>query len=140
MKLLTLKVSALQFLFYALIACGNRTGVFTGTFRQEVNGSKNSVLNWVMILNLFMCPCVIKPFEAPQRNCGFGSHLLKKSLMENFIYCAVSDYLCSQKKCRKCIFQWSGGDLNFRKPHGDNELSNRQTVKKLNLWGKNGCR
>ena len=82
----------------------------------------------------------INPFEVPQRNCGFGSHPLKKSLMENFIYCAVSDYLCSQKKCRKCIFQWSGGDLNFRKPHGDNELSNRQTVKKLNLWGKNGCR
>ena len=30
-------------------------GIFRSTFLQQVNGSKNSILNWVMKLNLFMC-------------------------------------------------------------------------------------
>ena len=30
-------------------------GIFQSTFLQLVNGSKNSVLNWVMKLYLFMC-------------------------------------------------------------------------------------
>ena len=28
------------------------------------------------------------------------------------------------------------GDLNFKNPHRDSELSNKQTVKKLTLWEK----
>ena len=44
----------------------------------------------------------------------------------------LSDYFCNSQKW---IFEWSGG-LNFKNLRGDNELSNKQTVKKLNLWRK----
>ena len=47
----------------------------------------------------------------------------------------LSDYFCSQKECQKCIFQ-QYGDLTFKHPHKDSEVSNNQTVKKLNLWEK----
>ena len=30
-------------------------GIFSGTFLQPVNSTKNSILNWVMKLSLFMC-------------------------------------------------------------------------------------
>ena len=33
----------------------------------------------------------------PNVSCGFWSHLLKKSLMENFIFCAVSVMVSFQK-------------------------------------------
>ena len=38
-------------------------GIFPSTFLQPVNGSKNSILNWVMKLNLFMCTFFWKAFE-----------------------------------------------------------------------------
>ena len=44
----------------------------------------------------------------------------------------LSHYFCGS---RKCIFQRSGG-LHLKNLHGDNELSNKQTVKKMNLWRK----
>ena len=40
-------------LLFSLLAL-NKSGIFPSTFLQPVNGSKNSILNWVMKLNLFM--------------------------------------------------------------------------------------
>ena len=62
--------------------------------------------------------------------------------MENFIFSAVLLTLCRHRKSVGNVFSsdLDGGDLNFRKPHGDSELRNKQRVKKLNLWGKNRCR
>ena len=78
---------------------------------QMLNSSKNSILNWVMTLNHFICAKSVKdfPIDSP-------IHL--------------SDYFCSSWKC---LFQWYR-DLNFKNPHRDNELSNMQRVNKLNLW------
>ena len=86
---------------------------FSSTFLQLVNSSKNSTLNWVMKLNRFICSKSWKyfPFYSP-------IHL--------------SGYFCNSQKC---IFQWSG-DLHFQNPYKYNELSNKQSVKKLNLWRK----
>ena len=88
------------------------SGIFPSTFLQLVNGSKNSILNWVLKLNHFSC-----------------SKCLKYFLFYSPIH--LSDF-----SSRKCIFQWSSGDLNFKNPHGYHELSNNQTVKKLNLQRK----
>ena len=88
------------------------SGIFSSTFLQPVNGSKNSILNWVLKLNLFI-----------------SSKALKDFLFYSPIHLSDS---CSS---RKCIFQWSG-DLNFKNPPGDHELSNNKKVKKLNLWRK----
>ena len=38
-------------------------GIFLSTFLQLVNGSKNSILNWVVKLNLFMCFFFEKPLK-----------------------------------------------------------------------------
>ena len=92
------------------------TGIFLSTFLQPSNGSKNSILNSVTKLNLFMCSKPLKYFP-------FYSTI------------HLSDYFCSQKECQKCIFQ-QYGDLTFKHPHKDSEVSNNQTVKKLNLWEK----
>ena len=89
------------------------TGIFLSTFLQLANGSKNSILNSVTKLNLFMCSKLLKDFP-------FHSTI------------HLSEY-CSQKECQKCTFQ-QYGDLTFKHPHKDKELSNNQTVKKLNLW------
>ena len=40
-------------LLFSLLAL-NKSGIFPSTFLQLVNGSKNSILNWVMKLNLFV--------------------------------------------------------------------------------------
>ena len=79
---------------------------FSSNSLQPVNGSKNSILNWVMKLNYFICSKSLKdfPFYSPIH---------------------FSDYFCSG---RKCIFQLSG-DLNLKNPHWDNELNSNQTVK-----------
>ena len=47
----------------------------------------------------------------------------------------LSGYFCNKKERRKYIFQRSR-DRNFKNPHRNNELSNKQPVKKLNLWEK----
>ena len=46
--------------------------------------------------------------------------------MENFIFSAVLLTLCRQRKSVGNVFSsdLDGGDLNFRKPHWDKELSN----------------
>ena len=86
---------------------------FSSTFLQPINGSKNWILNWFMKLNHFICWKSLKDFK-------FYSPIY------------LSDFFSSS---RKCIFQWPG-DLNFKILYGDNKLSNKQTVKKLNLWRK----
>ena len=46
--------------------------------------------------------------------------------MENFIFSAVLLTLCRHRKSVGNVFSsdLDGGDLNFRKPHWDKELSN----------------
>ena len=103
----------LTIMVFKLYSWNTRAGIFSSTFLQPVNGSKTSILNWVMKLNYFICSKSLKDFP-------FYSRI------------HFSDYFSSGPKC---IFKWSG-DLNFKNPHRDNELNSNQTVKKLNLWRK----
>ena len=52
------------------------TGIFPNTFLQLVNDSKNSILNWVIKLNLFMCFCSFFVFETPLKDFPFYSSIL----------------------------------------------------------------
>ena len=51
----------------------------------------------------------------------------------------LKDFPFYSPKCWKSIFIaiWK---LNSKNLQSNSELSNKQTVEKLNVWGKNGCR
>ena len=115
-------------------------GIFPSPFLQPVNGSKNSIFNWAMKLNLFMVCFFFFFFEKPLKD--FHSiHLffllflwfryLQKRIKESCIFLAnfstklpkkplkfpeKSDRSQKEgvkKECWECIFQWSE-DLNFK--------------------------
>ena len=98
-------------------SCGHPSGFFPSNSLQPVNGCKNSILNWVMKLNLL----TLNPWKL------FHSiHLL-------FLLFDFDTYKHETLKFQeKCISQWTA-NLNFKNfllsvYHG-------QTAKKLNLWG-----
>ena len=72
------------------------SGIFPSTFLQPVNGSKNSILNWVIMkLNLFMLFLFfLFCFETPLKDFPFYSLILltlcfrylQTSINESFIY------------------------------------------------------
>ena len=51
-------------------------GIFPSTFPQPVIGSKNSILNCVMKLNLFMCSFFFFVSETPMNDFPFNSPIL----------------------------------------------------------------
>ena len=59
----------------------------------------------------------------------------------NLFMCSkhLKDFPFYSPKCRKSIFIaiWK---LNSKNLQSNSELSNKQTVEKLNVWGENGCR
>ena len=57
-------------------AIKTKAGIFPNTFIQPVNGSKNSILNWVMELNLFMF-LLFFFFEKPLKYFPFYSPILE---------------------------------------------------------------
>ena len=100
---------------------GHPSGFFLSNSLQAVNGCKNSVLNWVMRLNLLtQTPLKIFPFYS----------LIILTLW--FRYLQTRNSKIPRKTEEKCISQWTA-NLNFKNflfsvYHG-------QTAKKLNLWG-----
>ena len=110
-------------------------GIFPSTFPQPVNGSKNSILNWVIKLNLLMCFFLGNTLERFSIAFCYSNSLVQTitNMHKGKLYV---------RNLKKCIFQQST-DLNFEDfpfgvYHGTTQWSHwtKQTVKKLNLWGK----
>ena len=126
------------------------TGIFPSTFLQPVNCSKNSILNWVLKLNLF----IFFSFFVYKTSLKGPIHLfflvwfryLQKCINESCVHLSGQFFSKNSHKTlkfhEKYIFQWSA-DLNLKNfpfgvyyratPQGN---WTKQTVKKLNLQGK----
>ena len=129
-------------------------GIFPSTFLQPVNGSKNSILNRVMKFNLFMCFFFFFVFETPLNDFPFYSPILL-TLWFRYLQTRIKEsrmYLSSQlffktpnktlKFQEKYILQRStdlnSKNISFGVYHRATPRSHwtKQTVKKLNLWGR----
>ena len=108
-------------------------GFYPSTFLQLVNSTKNSILNWVLTLNLFKYFFVCLSRKTLDRYCV----LQHQTIVFTGKIVFISDEQCvlwSQKVYWKCLFQRSG-DPNFKKV-SLSVLLTQQTVKKFNLWEK----
>ena len=104
-----------------LFLCCHPSGFFPSSSLQPVNGCKNSVLNWVMKLNLLsQTPLKIFPFYS----------LIILTLW--FRYLQTQNSKIRRKTQEKCISQWIA-NLNFK--NFLFSVYHVQTAKKLNLWG-----
>ena len=75
------------------------SGFFPSTFLQPINGRKNSILNWVIKLNLIKLPM---KFYSSKKHCWRC-----RQMMCRLCFCIL-------RGCRKYIFQ-QYGDLKFKK-------------------------
>ena len=78
-------------------SCGHPSGFFPSNSLLPVNGCKNSVLNWVMKLNLFT--------QTPSKNFPFYSLII---LTLWFRYLQTRSSKIPRKTQEKCISQWLG--------------------------------
>ena len=114
----------------------------SGIFRK--NGSKNSILNWVMKLSLFMFFVFFFGFETPLKDFQFYSYILltlrfrylQTRIKESCIYLSGQIFFKSLRKIQeKCFLS---ADLDFKNFNLGVSRSHwtKQAVKKLNLWGR----
>ena len=129
------------------------TGIFPSTFLQLANRSKNSILNWVIKLNLFMCFFFffLKPWKIFHSINLLFLLFSQVQIKESCMYLSSQRFFKTPHKTikfqEKCIFQRSADlkfkNFPFRIHNGATPWSHwtKQTVKKHNLWGKKkGCR
>ena len=131
-------------------------GIFPSTSLQPVNGSKNSILNWVMKLSLFIEVFSFFVFKTTLKDFPFYSSILftlwfrylPSHIKESCIYLSsqlflkTPNYEIPRKVKEKCISK-QPADQNFKNfpfsvYHGATPWSHwtMQRVKKLNLCGK----
>ena len=104
-----------------LFLCCHPSGFFPSSSLQPVNCCKNSVLNWVMKLNLLsQIPLKIFPLYS----------LIILTLW--FRYLETRNSKIRRKTQEKCISQWTA-NLNFK--NFLFSVYHVQAAKKLNLWG-----
>lgn len=108
--------------------CHIITGILTSTFLKPVNGSKKSILNWVMKLNAFMCAIFF--LQNPWKS--FHSNHWFFLLLE--LQTTYKLYFCNQMECWQYIFRQSG-DFNLKNV-SFHRYWPKHTVKKVKLWGK----
>ena len=138
----------------SLVTSNKPSRFFPGTFLQLVNGTKNSILKWVMKLNLFMCFFSFLFFKYPWKVFhsihlffllfGLDTNMLKGKLYVSyqltFLQNSPQNFKIPRKIHKKCIFQQSV-DLNIKKGpfvvyHGVTPWCHwtKQAIKKLNFW------
>ena len=139
------------------------SGIFPSTFLQPVSGSKNSILNWVMKLNLlvfffFFFFCFWNTLERFFILFTYSSYSLVQILINlhegklyvSFYSTFFQNFPKNSKIPRKIQEKWifqQSLDLNFKHfsfsvYHGATLRSHwtKQTVKKTESLGKNSCR
>ena len=106
-------------------------GIFLSTFLQLVSGSKSSILNWVMKLNLFIfffffffvLETSLKdfPFYSPILLTLWFTYIQTR-IKESYMHLSGQLYFKTPSRTKiprkfqeKCIFQQSVGDPNFKK-------------------------
>ena len=124
--------------------------IFPSTFLQPVNGKKNSILNWVMKLNLFMC-LQLNPFffvfETSLKDFPFCSPILL-TLWFRYLQTRIKK-TCMYAQTQKFPEKSKKNPFSSNLPTWISNISSdvyhraapsshwaKQTLKKLILWGK----